>query len=852
MPEPSSRPVGVALAAGAARLWLFAWSLGSALPAWAQGGEGERSLVDELRGRLADLPALLADPTVRKYAGYVGGAVALLWLLTRIPRLLDRGGGGVVAAPSKAENLRAARKAAGRGDHVQAGRFYEAAEDWGAAAEEYERGRFFTDSGAAWERANQPAKAARLYEQAGDSSRAAEIYVRLGNHARAAPLFHKAGLEMKAAESYERVGDLERAAELYAKHEVFDRAGELLSRLGQHAGAGELLDRALRRMMVRQGLEATREAARARQALAHRCAEMYAKGGQPARAAAVLREQGLEVDAAEYYCQAGDWETGLDLFLRHRQYERAIATCRAQGAEERLHVVQGERLLADGREGEAAREFEAGYAWSRAAEMYERVEEFAKAAEMYTRHGDDERAAEMYAAAGQPAKAAAALERLGKPRDAARYYEQAGAITEAARARQAAGDFFGAGTLLIQAKDFDGAVALLQQVGPESERYLEATIVLGDVFLGRGLLGPAKEKFEKSAALRPITPDFVHPTYQLATISERQGDLRRALTLFEKVMAEQMTFKDVRDRVASLRDRVDQAPQILPGGDTTQVTGGPGKSRYRVIRELGRGGMGIVYQAEDEILLRLVAYKVLPDAIQRDSKALEYFLREARIAASLQHSNIVTIYDAGQSPDGVYIAMEYIEGRSLQQILDEKPTLPLPRSLGIFRQACLGLVHAHSQNVVHRDIKPANMMITSAGVVKLMDFGLAALVTEAMAQVTSVRGTPFYMAPEQIQGDEISALSDQYSLGCTLYRMVTGRPPFVEGDVLYHHIYTDAASPRERNPQIPTWLDAIILRTMMKDRTKRFPSVAALLQELDRCLASHRGTTGPVAGGRTR
>jgi tetratricopeptide (TPR) repeat protein len=504
--------------------------------------------------------------------------------------------------------------------------------------------------------------------------------------------------------------------------------------------------------------------------------------------------------------------------------------------------VQGERLLADGREGEAAREFEAGFAWWRAAEMYERVGEFAKSAEMYTRHGDDERAAEMYAAAGQPALAAAALERLGKPRDAARYYQQAGALTEAARALAAAGDFFGAGTLLIQAKDFDGAVALLQQVGPESERYLEATIVLGDVFLGRDLLGPAKEKFEKAVALRPISPDFVHPTYQLAMILERQGDLRRALALFEKVMAEQMTFKDVQDRVASLRERVDQATQILPGGDTTQVTGAPAKSRYRVIRELGRGGMGIVYQAEDEILLRLVAYKVLPDAIQRDSKALEYFLREARIAASLQHPNIVTIYDAGQSPDGVYIAMEYIEGRSLQQILDEKPTLPLPRSLGIFRQACMGLVHAHSQNVVHRDIKPANMMITTAGVVKLMDFGLAALVTEAMAQVTSVRGTPFYMAPEQILGDEISALSDQYSLGCTLYRMVTGRPPFVEGDVLYHHIYTDPASPRERNPQIPVWLDAIILRTMMKDRTKRFPSVTALLQELDRCLASHRGT----------
>ncbi len=833
--------MGAVLAAGAARLWVLTWSLRAALPAWAQAEEGDRSVLDELRGRLTDLLNLLSDPTAKKYAAYVGGAVALVWLLTRIPRLLDRGGGSVVAAPSKSESLREARRAARRGDHLQAGRFYEAAEDWGAAAEAYERGRFFGDAAAAWERMNQPAKAARLYEQAGDASRAAEIYARLGNHARAAPLLQKSGLEIKAAESYERLGDFERAAELYAKHEVYDRAGELLSRLGQHARAGELLDRALRGMMLRQGVEASRDATRARQALAHRCAELYSKGGHAARAAAVLREQGLEVDAAEYYCQAGDWETGLDLFLRHRQYERAIATCRAQGAEARLHVVQGERLMADGREREAAREFEAGTAWWRAAEVYERVEEYAKAAEMYTHHGDDERAAEMYAAAGQPIKAADALERLGKPKDAARYYQQAGAIAEAARALQAAGDFFGAGTLLIEARDFDGAVALLQQVGPESDRYLEATIVLGDVFLGRDLLGPAKEKFEKAAVLRPITPDFVHPTYQLATISERQGDLRRALALFEKVMAEQMTHRDVQDRVASLRERVGQAAQVLPSDDATQVMGAPARSRYRIIRELGRGGMGIVYQAEDEVLLRLVAYKVLPDAIQRDAKALEYFLREARIAASLQHPNIVTIYDAGQSADGVYIAMEYVEGRSLQQLLDDKSTLPLPRSLGVFRQACLGLVHAHSQNVVHRDIKPANMMITPAGVVKLTDFGLAALVNEAIAQVTSVRGTPFYMAPEQILGEEISALSDQYSLGCTLYRMVTGRPPFVEGDVLYHHIHTEAASPRERNPQIPAWLDSIILRTMMKDRTNRFPSVAALLQELDRSLASHRG-----------
>ena len=118
-----------------------------------------------------------------------------------------------------------------------------------------------------------------------------------------------------------------------------------------------------------------------------------------------------------------------------------------------------------------------------------------------------------------------------------------------------------------------------------------------------------------------------------------------------------------------------------------------------------------------------------------------------------------------------------------------------------------------------------------------MDFGLAAVVSHASAKVTSVRGTPFYMAPEQITGEAISALSDQYALGCTLYHMVAGRPPFVEGDVLYHHIHTEPASPRQWNPKIPVWLDAIILRTMVKLPAKRFPSVEVLLREFEQCLA---------------
>jgi len=818
-------------------------------PAWGQdeGGSAPGGV-----GQLLENPDTLLNVRIMHYASYALGGLILLFLLIQAVRVLKTGRphGRPVSSPSA--SLRAARRAFRRGDYLQAGEHYEAAEHWEGAAEAYEAGRSYAKAGLLWERLGTPERAARLYEQANELTRAAELYARTGSPSRAASLYQRSGQELKAAEIYERAGELDRAAALFAKHEIFDRAADLQARMGQPAQAAELFERGLRRAAASQGPIVSPEVLRVRPVLARRCAQLYAQAGQPAKAAAVLREHGQELDAAEYYCQAGDWETGLDLFLRHHEYERAMTVCKSLGAEDRLHVVRGERLIADGRDRAAAREFEAAKAWARAAELFERTKLYDKAAEMYARHGDDERSAEMYAAAGQPLLAAQAFERLGKVKEAARSYQQAGETQRAAQMLKAAGDFYGAARLLLQGQAVEEAVAVLQQIGPQSERYLEATLALGELFLQRQLHGPAKEKFERVAALRPISREFVQPTFQLAVIAEHEGDLRKALTLFEKVMAEQFAYRDVQARVAALRERLAQATQVLGPGDTPPGAvgaAGGGRTRYQIVRELGRGGMGTVYLAEDQVLQRLVAYKVLGAEVRAESRSPDYFLREARIAAALQHPNIVTIYDAGQEGADVYIAMEYVEGASLQQRLDETPILPLPRGLGIFRQACKGLAYAHTQNVVHRDVKPANMMLTGAGVVKLTDFGLAAVVSGAKAKVSSVRGTPYYMAPEQILGEEISALADQYALGCTLYRMLTGRPPFTEGDVLYHHVHTAPAPSRSWNPQIPAWLDAIILRAMDKDRTRRFPSVGALLEELDRCLTGGRGLGGQAGDG---
>ncbi len=251
------------------------------------------------------------------------------------------------------------------------------------------------------------------------------------------------------------------------------------------------------------------------------------------------------------------------------------------------------------------------------------------------------------------------------------------------------------------------------------------------------------------------------------------------------------------------------------------VAAPPGESRYEILGELGRGGMGVVFKARDKRLGRVVALKRLPDNLRNHPTAVRLFLREARAAAALNHRNIVTLFDADQEGDAYFITMELLEGLPLHEVLAKRQKLA-PRDVArLGAQAAAGLEYAHGQGIVHRDIKTSNLFFTRDRVLKIMDFGLAKMTEEVRRAATVVGGTPYYMAPEQAAGENVDHRADLYALGVTLYELLLGDVPFKDGDVTYHHRHTPPPDPRRRVEGLPNELVMLIGQLMAKQADQR-------------------------------
>ena len=261
--------------------------------------------------------------------------------------------------------------------------------------------------------------------------------------------------------------------------------------------------------------------------------------------------------------------------------------------------------------------------------------------------------------------------------------------------------------------------------------------------------------------------------------------------------------------------------------------------KYEVECVIGEGSMGVVYRAIDPLINRRVAIKVMAEAVAQDAGLRDRFLREAQAAGSLQHPNVVTIYDFGEVEDHLFIAMEYVEGDDLSDLITKNVTIRVSDALDLIIGLLHGLAYAHKRGIIHRDIKPANVRVDSEGKARLMDFGVAHLASSELTSTGILLGTPAYMAPEQITGGAVTAETDLFSVGAVLYELLAGRRPFV-GETLQSLMY----SILNRTPQpldeivakMPVGLSDVVMRALAKDPSHRYHSALAMANDLSAIL----------------
>lgn len=768
--------------------------------------------------------------------GYLVLLLFVIWIVRLIRNSLgasDFGSRGKMGM--KDASARDARKAFKQGDFLRAGELYEALGDLQMATRCYKEVRAYWNLGRIAEEQKKWEEAAQYYHMASDFEKALTLFQKSGNFIRAAELCVSLKRIGVAAELYEKAKEYKEAAIQYERLGSLSKASAMYEYAHEGLKAAELCER---HYLHERGLTA-RAAGGNGDALAQisfQSGKLYMKAGQPGRAAELFTLAGYPADAGEAYLACGEKSKAAEAFAKARNFARAVNLYQEIGEVQKGVRLSGEQFREERKYHQAAEAFEQAGEFFEAADMYEQAEDVEKAGEMFAAGGDVARASEIFMQLGNLQKAAYALERGGRFQDAANLYIKSEDLSSAARVWEMAGNYYQAGLLYRQIGNGEESIALLQKVESASEEYLNASLALGQVFLERGMGEAAKERYQKIISQGPIRPSNLEIYYQLAQMHEKSKDFDEALALYEKILAEDINYKDVKAKSELLKRALNAAKKALETSrvakEKSGVMGQVSNGRYRMMKKVGQGGMGVVFQAEDTVLKRIVAYKVLPLTLKEHPSVLNSFLQEARVSAALNHPNIVTIYDTGKNGDDIFITMEFVDGESLKESLEKNSNQAMSILVHTMREICKGVAYAHSRRVIHRDIKPANVMIGKDGTIKIMDFGLAKVLSQSMADKTSVKGTPLYMSPEQITGQNVDHQSDIYSLGCSFYRMVAGRPPFIQGDIYYHHLHTPPVPPKKHNQNVSDVLNQVILTAMEKEKEKRYKTVPELLKAL--------------------
>jgi tetratricopeptide (TPR) repeat protein len=673
---------------------------------------------------------------------------------------------------------------------------------------------------------NRFAEAAELYLQAEKFDLAGTLYASNNEFEKAADCYRKGGRMSVAAEMYEKANRFQLAGECYLRCEFNRHAAQAFVKVQDWAKAARALELAIAEDAGKIGAGQDRSQEKELKKLVLQAGKLYEEAGDLASATRVLEQGECWLAAGEVALRNGQAKKAADCFERAGNVPKAAEALREAGEDGAAAQILGEYLRDKGNEDEAARLLVEAGDFGAAGDLYRKLEDFKLSGECYERAGDYAQAAEMFRIATDWTRAAANYERVQQFAEAAECLAQLGNPTEEARLLGRAGQALGAAQAYVRAGLDDEAIKGLQQVAPESPEFASASALLGQIFSRKGKHTLAVKKLRQAIGTSELDARNIDLFYALATVVEAAGQAREAVELYEKILTADYHFRDVEARLEAARAAAElQAanPPSVPDLSTAPA-GQPG--RYRILAELGRGGMGIVYKGQDTVLDRVVAFKVLPDALRDNPQALKNFLREAKSAAKLNHPNIVTVFDAGEQDGRFYIAMEYVDGTTLKEILKRRAQISPVGVVNVGLQICEALHYAHGQKVIHRDVKTANVMWTREKKAKIMDFGLAKVVEEVRNHTTLVSGTPYYMSPEQTLGKNVDHRTDLYSLGVMLFELATGKLPFRDGNVPYHHVHTPAPDPRSLRPELPEAFARVVLDCLQKDPEARPHSAA--------------------------
>ncbi len=713
--------------------------------------------------------------------------LGLVWLGVR--RVVGSSG---ASAYSARELLREARRKEREGDSLEAGRAFEALGKHRKALKVYRRGEHHEERALLLLRLARRKEAKAAARDGGEWRLYGELCQEDGDLEEAAVAYERAGQAFLAGQCY---AELERSVEAARCYLAAGLEAEVVRLLKDAEGPepAELLDQAIRaslRQMGGSGLSLELQEA------VQRGVQLWLSLGQPKKAfqlavdsdrlklAVPVARDYLEpsVEAAELCARAGAHRVAADIYGRLGE-EHLEAQQRAEDA-----VRRDQR--------------------QEAAEWLEKAEDWAAAADHWAALGQSARAAKLFARAGDPVSAAQLQPVHTEPSGMA--------SVDAADARTSGLEGPGAQPWLTQAHLSD----LEQELATRA-----ASPVLGsDPFaptipsaaLGLDVGGKPLDGEATAVAGLP-TPSLSESSLPTSSVP-RSGppDVPRV------TVPTDLTPKPLGPAAPKPAATV---PISDPSGD--------GEARYRLGKELGRGGMGVVYEAEDLVLQRPVALKILPEHMLGVEVEPESLLAEARAAARLSHPNIVQVYDAGRRGRGFFVVMELIRGQSLDKILEDRQ-ITVAGALRIGLQICAALDHAHGRHIVHRDLKPSNLMWSEERVLKLADFGLARAFEASQGRVvTQPAGTPSYMAPEQIRGEGVSPQADIYSFGCVLFELLCRESVFGTGPPsFHHHLASVPRDPRGLRPEVPDPLADLILSCLAKDPSERPRSAADLGREL--------------------